>query len=631
MHSRVGAREASPERRARQTRMVAIVTRAPHNRNMDWDLTAYFPDFDHPDREAYQTSISNALNALTTRAQALPLLGDETSAATAREAWVEVTLELEALGSRLSHYSSYVHALAAADGRRAEYRAAEARLDSVVAQFDGLVAELRRVCGHSSQNAFDMWLADERLRDADYFLRRLREEMQSSMPAEHERLAADLGIDGINAWGRLYDTLTSRLSFEMPEREGQPKRLPLSARRSLMESSERETRRAAFEGGNLAFEPILPTLAAALNHIAGTRLTLNAHRGVAHFLDPALFDGSISHATLSAMYDAVHRKIDLPRDVLRFKADAEGLKQLAWFDVGAPIGGAALPTLDWQQARNLVHDAFDSKYPRLGGFFRNALASRWVDWQPREGKRPGAFCTSSPELGQSRVFMSYGGTLSDVSTLAHEMGHAFHSHVLGEKRWLAKRYPMTLAETASTFAELLLAHGTLGSAATNPTQKQAVRGALVNDAAVFLLDITVRFEFEKAFYERRAEGEIDVERICQLMRETQLRILGDVLDPEQTDPYYWASKLHFFITRRSFYNYPYTFGYLLSRGLFARFEEEGAAFLPRYESFLKRSASERAHVVARDTLGCDLERAEFWEASIDSLKAPLDALRHFDR
>lgn len=223
--------------------------------------------------------------------------------------------------------------------------------------------------------------------------------------------------------------------------------------------------------------------------------------------------------------------------------------------------------------------------------------------------------------------MTYGGTLNDVSTLAHEMGHAFHGHVLRKARPLASEYPMTLAESASIFAELVLVNGLLNEPEFSAGQRAQLYAAMVNDAPVFLLDVNTRFQFERAFHEQRTRGEVRLEHTCELRRETQRRVFGDVLEEDGTDAYYWASKLHFFITGVSFYNSPYIFGYLLSRGLYARFEQEGPAFLPRYEQFLARSGSAEPALVAREVLGCNLEEPEFWEQSIASVQVPLRALQ----
>ena len=175
--------------------------------------------------------------------------------------------------------------------------------------------------------------------------------------------------------------------------------------------------------------------------------------------------------------------------------------------------------------------------------------------------------------------MTYNNNMGDALTLAHELGHAFHGHLMREQRTLNRSYPMTLAESASTFGEMLLMRGLLEEPGIRPETKASLLNMEASHAAVYLLDIPVRFEFEKAFHEERADGEVSVGRLKELMVDTQRRVLGDVLDPDGGDPYFWASKLHFYITDTTFYNFPYTFGYLLSRGLFDQYEKEGQAFL----------------------------------------------------
>lgn len=589
---------------------------------MDWDLSAYFPSFDSPERRAFERELTRDFDAALEASAALPTL----SASSALE-WERMVLQFEGLTARSSHFSSYVHALVSADGNNPDYLEAEGRLSALGARSSKLQAQLIRAIGGASEQDFAAWVQREALAGTQHFLGRLRKSFQMSMPTPLEELAADLGTDGIEAWGRLYDGVMSALTFELANGEDAPQRLPFSMRRSLMEGNDRAIRQAAFEGGNKALEPWLPTLNRALNHISGTRMTLAKRRGVAHILDVATFEAGITRKTLDALMFAVERQIDVPRQVLALKARQMGTNSVRWYDLGAPLPIAESPHLPWEQAVSRVQLSFRRQYPALADYFQEAIAKRWVDHQPRPGKRPGAFCTTSSLLGESRVFMTYGGTLNDVSTLAHEMGHAFHGHVLRKTRALASEYPMTLAESASIFAELVLVNGLLNDPELTAAQRAQLYAAMVNDAPVFLLDVNTRFQFERAFYEERTQGEVRIERTCELMRDTQRRVFGNVLDADGTDAYYWASKLHFFITGVSFYNYPYIFGYLLSRGLYARFEQEGPAFLPRYEQFLARSGSAEAALLAREVLGCNLEEPEFWEQSIQSVQVPLRALQ----
>ncbi|HSE84280.1 MAG TPA: M3 family metallopeptidase, partial [Thermodesulfobacteriota bacterium] len=238
----------------------------------------------------------------------------------------------------------------------------------------------------------------------------------------------------------------------------------------------------------------------------------------------------------------------------------------------------------------------------------------------------GGFCTGSLLTKESRIFMTYNNTMGDVRTLAHEAGHAFHSHVMRDVRPYAHIYPMTLAESASTFGEMILTDGILQDSSISDTQKAIILDMEIGHGAIYLMDIPVRYEFEKALYEERAEGEISVSRLKELMTETQRRIFGDVLEEGGEDTYFWASKLHFYITGLTFYNFPYTFGFLLSRGLFAMFKKEGTDFLPRYEEFLRLTGSDTAENVAKQSIGRNLEEPDFWVEAIRTLEEPLEQL-----
>jgi oligoendopeptidase F len=474
---------------------------------------------------------------------------------------------------------------------------------------------------------FARLLARPSLRGAEHYLTRLREEARRAMTAEKEILATDLGLDGIQSWGRLYDRVSAKLEFEMTFPDGRRERLPMSQRRSLMEQPDRRIRRAAFEAGNEAWRSVEDTAAAALNAIAGTRLTLNRHRCVDHFLDIALFQAAVSRKTLDAMFAALFVGLEIPRHILRLKAKLMGRSGVAWFDLGAPLNLPGQEKLSWEKARRLVGESFQRAYPALGDFFeRYVIGKNWVDWAPRAGKRPGGFCTNSMVSKESRIFMTYNESLGDVLTLAHESGHAYHGHQMGDVRPYARGYPMTLAETASTFGEQVFMNGLLDDPAISDAQKAMILDIDAGHGAIYLLDIPVRYEFEKTFYEERQNGELSVSRLKQLMIDTQRRVLGEVLEPGGEDPYFWASKLHFYITGLTFYNFPYTFGYLLSRGLYAMFKKEGASFLPKYEKLLRLAGSDTSENVVKRALGRDIESSEFWAEAIQSLEQPLNHL-----
>ena len=584
---------------------------------MNWDLTSYFPRFDGPEMRRFKEALRRDIASLKDRAASLLPLNDENASG-----WEDVLTRNEALTRRMSHLSSYVSCLAASDGRNEDYLKEEAALASMRAELAKVRVELLRGVKETPDEIFASFIAQRSLDGAQNYLKRLREEARRAMSTEKEILATDLGLDGIQAWGRLYDKISSRLEFDMLYPDGNRERLPMSQRRSLLEHPDRRVRKAAFDGGNAAWQSVEDAAAAALNAIAGTRLTLNRHRGVGHFLDLALFQAAISAKTLNALFEALFAHLEIPRRILRLKAKSMGTNGVAWYNLGAPIDIPNRQPLSWDQAKDLVKNAFTRAYPTLGHFFQIEIDRNWIDWEPRAGKRPGAFCTSSMLSKESRVFMTYNETLGDVLTLAHESGHAFHGYMMREVRPYARIYPMTLAETASTFGELVLTHGLLEDPSISDAQKAMMLDVEVGHGAIYLLDIPVRFEFEKSFYEERKSGELSVSRLKELMIETQRRILGDVLEPGGEDPYFWASKLHFYITGLTFYNFPYTFGFLLSRGLFAMLKKEGKDFLPKYEEFLRLAGSDTAENVVQRTVGSDIGKPEFWSEAIQSLEEP---------
>ena len=589
---------------------------------MSWDLASYFPEFNGSEMRRFKQGLISDIASLKAEAAALPPLTTESSAS-----WERVLLRNEDILQRMSHLGSYISCLASSDARNESYLKEEAELVGMRAELSKLRVEFLRAIKETRDETFTAFMARPALDSAQNYLNRMRQEARRAMTPENEILATDLGVVGIQAWGRLYDTVSSKLEFDMLFPDGKHHRLPVSQRRSLLEDPDRRVRKAAFEGGNAAWKSIEDMAAAALNAIAGTRLTLNRYRQVDHFLEIALFQASITRKTLDAMFEALFSKLEVPRRILRLKAKLLARPSLAWFDVGAPLELPGQEKLSWERATSLVGKSFERAYPALGKFFeQQVIGKNWVDWEPRTGKRPGGFCTSSMLTKESRIFMTYNQSLGDVLTLAHESGHAYHAAMMRDMRPYGRGYPMTLAETASTFGEQVLMNGILDDPAISQAQKALILDIETGHGAVYLLDIPVRYEFEKAFYEERAGGVLSVSRLKELMVDTQRKIFGDVLEVGGEDPYFWISKLHFYITGVTFYNFPYTFGYLLSRALYQMFKKDPGEFLPKYEEFLRLAGSEPAEKLVQHTIGRDIEQPQFWAEAIDSLEEPLARL-----
>lgn len=585
-----------------------------------WDLTSYFPTFDGPEYRTFKTTLVADLNAALTATSALAGL-----TSTNHAAWAGHIAGYEQLTARIGHLSSYLGNLCAADAANESYKRESAQLAMHYATLTKLRNELIRGIGGATDADWASLLAAPGLADAAFTLNRLRAEATHRMGGTEEALAADLGVDGISAWGRLYDNLTGQLSFEMIWSDGRRETVPMAQRRALMSNPDRAVRAAAFKQGNLVWATHGETLAAALNAIAGTRHTLYARRHLGDFLEQPYFDAAVSRATIDAMFQAIAENYEVPRQALRLGAKLQRTPALAFYDLEAPRPLDPVPPLGWAEAVDLVDRAFAAGYPALSTYYRDMLQKRWIESEKRAHKRSGAYCTGSAVTGEQRVFMTYADTMHDANTLAHEVGHAWHSHVIKGLRPFGQDYPMTLAETASTFAEKVLMHGLLADPQLSESQRAFLLDQECSTAASYLLNISMRYEFEKAFYARRREGELSVEDFKQLMIENQRRVYGDTIAEGDEDPWFWASKLHFFITEVSFYNFPYVFGYLLSQALFAEFKRTGRDFLPRYEAFLRATGTATCEDAVKSTLGWDITQPAFWAGAIGTVRGPVEA------
>ncbi len=586
----------------------------------DWDLTAYFPGPASPEMIAFRDQIGNDAATLQERAKTLgtPTQGNQAD-------WVALLAELEQLGARYGHLSSFLGCMAAADATDdvvAKENAGKARLSSALAK---TMVTVRAALAAADSETFASLVAAPALKGASYSLTRMRERAKQAMPAPLEELAADLGVNGISAWGRLYNAISGKLTFELQRPGSDTETLPVAMVLTNLCDSDPNVRRATAAGAAKAWEGVADTVAACLNAIAGTRLSLYEGRDIDDFLAPALFDAGITRATLDALFGAIRSRQSLARRYLKAKAKLLGVSALGFHDLLAPLPGSSA-RISWAEGVSQVENAFACSYPELSEFAQHAIKHHWIDHSPRVGKRPGGFCTSSKVIGESRIFMTYNGALGDVQTLAHELGHAFHSHVMNDMRPWQRSYPMTLAETASTFAEQLITDAALAEATAK--QRLAILDQRLLEAAVFTLNIPMRFDFEHELYKRRASGELSVTALKEMMLNAQRANYGDALADDQRVPCFWASKLHSYITDISFYNFPYSFGYLFSLGLFARSKAEGPSFLPTYRKLLRRTGSARAEDVAKEVLGVSIDTEAFWNSSHDLIEADLVAFEN---
>ena len=466
----------------------------------------------------------------------------------------------------------------------------------------------------------DHWsnlLNDDSLKEISFSLDEIREQGKRLLSEDEEKLIAKLNKDGIAAWSDLYNTVGSIMTVPFTDKDGKTTELSIGqAMNKMYADPDAAVRAELFEDWEKVWSKNGPVFADILNHLAGYRLTLqDAHGRNGHLEEPLEYN-RMTEETLRAMWSAVDARKQTFLDYLAQKATLLGMDKLGWQDVDAPVAlGNTKPTrFTYDEACDFIIENFTSFGPKLTDFTKHALENRWVEAEDRANKRPGGYCTSLPEFKESRIFMTFTGSPSDTSTLAHELGHAFHSHVMNDLPELNQGYAMNVAETASTFAETIIADATVKNAATDEEKVSLLANKLEGATAMFL-NIRARFLFEDSFYTERAKGIVSEKRLNELMVDAQKEAFGDTLSSYH--PHFWAAKLHFFIDRVPFYNFPYTFGYLFSLGIYAEYLKHPEGFEEKYIALLRDTGSMKVEDLAKKHLDVDVTKDDFWAAGIE--------------
>lgn len=603
--------------------MSSVTPALPH-----WDMSVVYPGLDSPafaagfQRVAEEiATLAVLFDELNVQKRASEAVDDATVRAveTAIARFNAVLAATQTLGAYISAFVSTNSRDNLAQARQSELQQQTVKLSQLATRFTAWIGSLD---------------VDELIRrstvagDHAYMLRRARVSATHLMDAAEEALTAELNVTGGSAWGRLHANVTSQLAVPVVV-AGETRELPMSAVRNLAYDADRAVRRGAYEAEIAGFARAAVPLAAAMNSIKGEVNTLARRRGWETPLDAALFDASIDRQTLDAMMTAARDSFPDFRRYLRAKARALGLDALAWYDLFAPMGGGnGSENGDGEGARAWDYDAsaafivaqFGAYSSRLSEFAARAFRERWIDAEPRDGKRDGAFCMWL-RGDESRVFANFKPAFPGMSTLAHELGHGYHNLNLAQRTMLQRATPMTLAETASIFCETIVRHAALERAAAG--ERIEILEASLQGSCQVVVDITSRFLFEQRVFERRRARELAVDELNELMLEAQRETYGDGLDASAPHPYMWAVKPHYYSTGRSFYNFPYMFGLLFGLGLYARYQREPDAFRAGYDELLSATGMHDAATLAA-RFDIDIRTPDFWRASLDIVRADVD-------
>ncbi|MDA1210878.1 MAG: M3 family oligoendopeptidase [Planctomycetota bacterium] len=586
-----------------------------------WDLDSLLPNPQSDEfRKAYD-QFKRDLIGLADRSENLPAPDGNNRESV--DQWVAFLSDFETVGMRASDFNAFLGCHAAAEATNRVFQQWEAQLATLEPDRERISANVQFALQGVELRAFESFLkADKRLKELAFFLEESQQWARLRLPKDQELLAADLAVDGIHAWGRLYDRLSGSLKITVMEKGELVEKSPSQVQ---YDAADRSVRSNNFFAANKAWNRIGEACAESLNHIAGTRLTRYRRLGLEDHLVLPLAHNRMERATLETMWRVVTEKKSCLVKYLQAKAKLLGLKQLAWYDLQAPlpVGGGGGSQISYDKACDLIIKTFTDFSSDFGEFARLAIEKHWIEAENRAGKRQGGFCTGFPTNKESRIFMTYVGTSDNMSTLAHELGHAYHSYVLRDEPWVLQDYPMNLAETASTFAEAVLGDQQL-STAESDDKKLLLLDHMLSDAVSFMMNIHARFIFEDHFHRRRKESELSPEELSQLMVEAQREAYLNCLTDDGWNPGFWISKLHFYISGLPFYNFPYTFGYLLSLGIYSLAESFGAEFPARYRQFLMATGSRRAESAVSEAFGYHLGEPDFWEKSIGVVESRVE-------
>lgn len=522
----------------------------------------------------------------------------------------------ETITEGFSQCNSYITALLSANVKDTQAKLLSGKLYALLPRWQSADTILSKKFAEISDNNWQTLLQIDAFSLIAFRMNEIRRDGHRLLSEAEENIINTLSLDGLNAWSSHYDTIVGTIVIPFEENGKVTDLSAGQAFNKMMGDPDPLVREKLFIAWEKAWQEKTSLLSDTLNHLDGFRLSTYKLHGMNDYLQKPLEYNRLKKETLDVMWATIQKNKQPLVDYLTRKANLFGKEKMEWQDQDAPIilGDLKEKTFTFDEAASFIIENFQKFSPKMATFAQSAFEKSWIEAEDRPGKRPGGYCTELPETQESRIFMTYSNSVNEVATLAHELGHAFHSSVMWDLPALNRDYAMNVAETASTFAELIVADATLKAAKTKEEKINLLDTKLQNALAMFM-NIHSRFIFENRFYSARQEGLVSEEEITQMMVEAQKEGYHDALATYH--PHFWAAKLHFFIDDVPFYNFPYTFGYLFSLGIYAYANKKGTSFEQEYIELLRDTASMTTEELAQKHLGVDLTKPDFWQAGID--------------
>lgn len=481
---------------------------------------------------------------------------------------------------------------------------------------------------------FQIWLSEienrkklfeesDLLNEHEFLIEELVEKSKYLLSENEEEIIAKMKQTGSSAWTKLQEKLTSNLKVSI-EIEGEEKELPLPVVRNMAHKKDPEIRRKAYDAELESYKKIEESVAAALNGIKGEVLTLTERRGYDSPLEESLKDSRLNKETLDALLQAIEEKLPIFREFYETKAEILGHENgLPFYDLFAPLGEKEME-FSYMEAKDFIISNIEDFSEEMANLYKTAFENNWIDAEPREGKRGGAFCYNLHPVKESRIMSNFTGSFSDVTTLAHELGHAYHGHNLEEESILNSDYPMPLAETASILSETIVTQAALEKA--DEEQTFAILERNITSAGQVIVDIYSRFNFEKNLFENRKSSSLSVDELKKLMLDAQKKAYGDALDQDYLHPYMWLNKPHYYSAGNNYYNFPYAFGLLFGLGVYALSKERGSKFMEDYKQLLRETGKNKIEEVT-ELVNIDVKTKDFWLQSLEVIESNIERFK----
>ena len=579
-----------------------------------WDLESVFTDFNSERYTGMFENFGKNISRLETLAGKNP--PEDTVDLTGK--LTEIIRIYNETGSFYEELVSYAYCRYSTDTSDAEALNEFNRIEAEAVGFSTAIVKLRNYFAEAGSRLFVAVDSDDYLKQFRFFFEEQLLYKEKQMNPEMEKLAADLARSGSSAWERLQQTLSSSTTILWDEDSGERK--TSVELRAMAGDPDEKIRRRAWEKELELWKTIETPMAFALNGVKGASIEVNSRRDFRTTLERSAMQSRISMSTLEALINVMTGAQPLFRRYMKLKAGLLGKQKLAFYDLFAPAGKSS-HKYSYTEAADFIVEQFSGFSSELGNFARTAFDRSWIDAKPRQNKVGGAYCTGMHVSGESRILCNFDGTFQAVSTIAHELGHAYHNFVLKDAHEIYRDFPMTLAETASIFCETIILENALKNASADE-QLALIEHELMESTQI-IVDILSRFIFEKNVFDKRREQELTAGDFCSMMLEAQKQTYGDAMDQEAMHPYMWAVKGHYYHQELGFYNFPYAFGKLFGLGLYSRYREEGPSFTEKYKEILYMTGNATAEDVTKSA-GCDITTEEFWRSSIELISEKVD-------